>query len=121
MHFQVKPFSEDKLVTCILGEIFDVVIDIRLDSPTFLGHHSQILSSKNSKSLLIPAGFAHGFQALSDDCHILYLHSENYSPDYEKGLNPMDPNLNIKWPLFVEEISEKDKTNPFIDTNFVGI
>ncbi|KKK62451.1 hypothetical protein LCGC14_3004180, partial [marine sediment metagenome] len=86
MHFQYPPKAEIKLVKCVVGKVFDVAIDLRKNSPTFLQWHSEILSSKNMKIIYIPEGFAHGFQTLEDNCEILYLHSEFYSGESESGV-----------------------------------
>jgi dTDP-4-dehydrorhamnose 3,5-epimerase len=121
MHYQRPPYSEVKVVTCLKGKIFDVAVDIRMNSPTFLHWHGEILSSENKKSLYIPEGFAHGFQTLVDDSELLYLHSEFYKPDYESALNAFDPKLSIDWPLDVMDISKRDRTHDMIDKNFTGI
>lgn len=121
MHFQFPPQAETKIVSCLNGRIFDVVLDIRRDSETFLHWHAEELSSENRRSLYIPEGFAHGFQALSDECELLYLHTAPYSRDAEGALNAVDPSFAIAWPLAITEMSERDKTHPFIDANFRGI
>ena len=99
LHFQYPPHAEAKLVTCILGEIFDVAIDLRRGSSTFLKWHAERLSQANGRGLFIPAGFAHGFQTLTDDCRLIYLHSAPYAPESEGGLSARDPALRIEWPL----------------------
>ena len=104
MHFQREPHAEMKLVTCIRGEIFDVAMDVRAGSPTFLKWHGEILSADNCKALLIPEGFAHGFQTLTDDVELIYFHSAAYSPDAESGLNPNDRMLSIKWSLPIRPV-----------------
>lgn len=121
MHFQYPPYFESKVVTCVRGEIFDVVIDIRKDSPTFLQSHMEILSAQNQCGLMIPAGFAHGFQTLDEDSQLIYLHSTSHAPDAEGALNALDPALAIDWPMEISEISERDKTHRFIDTQFEGV
>jgi dTDP-4-dehydrorhamnose 3,5-epimerase len=121
MHYQIPPYSEIKLVTCIKGEIFDVVVDLRNGSPTFLKCHVELLSEKNSKSIIIPKGFAHGYQSLSDDVEMLYCHSESYLPKYEAGLNPKDQRLAINWPLSITQISKRDEDQMLIDDFFNGI
>ncbi|WP_211051339.1 dTDP-4-dehydrorhamnose 3,5-epimerase family protein [Parasphingorhabdus halotolerans] len=88
MHFQHPPAAEDKLVTCLSGEIFDVAVDMRRGSPTFLNWHGEILSAQNKRSLLIPKGFAHGFQALSSDCQLVYLHSAPFDSESEGACIP---------------------------------
>lgn len=121
LHFQHPPHCEDKLVSCLRGEIFDVAVDLRRDSPTFLKWHSEILSADNSKSLLIPQGFAHGFQTLTDDCELLYLHSRSYAAGAEGALQVSDPALAIAWPLAFADISERDSRHPALTAEFTGI
>ena len=121
MHFQHPPHAEIKVVTCLHGSVFDVAVDIRRDSPTFLRWHAQILSAENARSLLIPRGFAHGFQALGDDCELLYLHSDAYAPAAEGALNALDPLLAIGWPLELTELSDRDRAHPPIGADFHGI
>lgn len=121
LHFQHFPYAEKKLVTCLRGEIWDVAVDLRSDSPTFLKWHSVILSSENNKSFLIPEGFAHGFQTLSDDVEMLYCHSAAYSPDFEGGVHPQDPKLDIAWPLEIAELSKRDQMHKMIDSTFKGV
>lgn len=121
MHFQYPPDTETKIVRCIHGKIVDKIVDIRAGSPTFLHHFSIELSDENMDMLYIPKGFAHGFQSLEDDVEIMYLVTNYYSPENESGLNPLDPSLNIKWPLPIADISEKDKNRPYINKTFKGI
>lgn len=121
LHFQYPPHAETKLVSCLHGEIFDVAVDLRHGSPTFLHWHGVLLSAENRQSLLIPEGFAHGFQALSDDCELLYLHTAAYCPEAEGALNARDPILNISWPLPIGDFSERDSNHPFISQEFQGI
>jgi dTDP-4-dehydrorhamnose 3,5-epimerase len=112
MHFQRAPHAEIKLVTCIRGAVWDVAVDVRPESPTYLRWHAEELSASNGRSLLIPEGFAHGFQCLSDDVELLYCHSAAYAPAAEDGLNPRDPALAIAWPLPITEISARDAGRP---------
>ncbi len=121
MHFQYPPHAETKLVSCLQGEIFDVAIDLRRNSLTFLHWHGEILSAENRKSLLIPEGFAHGFQALTEDCELIYLHTAAYHPELEGALNAADPRLDIVWPLAVTDMSEKDRHYALIEQGFEGI
>jgi dTDP-4-dehydrorhamnose 3,5-epimerase len=121
MHFQHPPHGEVKLVSCLRGKIFDVAVDVRAGSPTFLQWQGEILCADNARSLLIPRGFAHGFQALEEDCELLYLHSAPYVPDAEGALNFGDPKLAIRWPLPVTDVSERDQTHPFIAPDYAGI
>ena len=121
LHFQLPPHSEIKMVSCIKGKIFDVIVDLRKNSKTFLQTYSEILSEKNQKSLIVPRGFAHGFQALEDNCEILYFHSENYNSDYEDGIKYNDPQLSIKWPKNITNISKRDDNFKLILENFKGL
>lgn len=121
MHYQLPPFSEIKMVRCIAGAVFDVIIDLREDSPTFLKWFGTELSAANKKMLYIPAGVAHGFQTLTDDCELIYHHSHFYVPGVEAGIKYDEPKVNIEWPLPVATISERDKQQPFLDDNFKGI
>jgi dTDP-4-dehydrorhamnose 3,5-epimerase len=115
MHYQDGNFAEDKYIMCLKGSVFDVAVDVRSDSETFLEWDSAILSSEEDKVMYIPKGVAHGFQALEDDCWLLYFHTEKYQPKSESGLNPLDPRLAIDWPLSVENISEKDKNRKSLE------
>ncbi len=121
LHFQYPPHTEAKIINCLKGEIFDVALDIRHASPTFLCWHAEILSADNRKSLLIPEGCAHGFQTLTEDCELMYLHTASYAPGAEGRLNAHDPRLAIKWPLNITEMSSRDLTSSYIDDQFEGI
>ena len=112
MHFQQEPHSEVKLVRCLKGAIWDVVIDIRKNSPTYCRWQAFELSGSNNRQLYIPKGFAHGFQALNDDTAISYLISEPYVPEAASGIRYNDPAFNIAWPLEVTAISKKDQGWP---------
>lgn len=120
LHFQHPPHAEMKLVTCLRGAVWDVAVDLRSESPTFLRWYALELSATNCRALLIPEGFAHGFQTLADDCELLYLHSSAYMPGAEAGLNPIDPRLSIGWPLAIAELSDKDANHPMLDHQFKG-
>lgn len=121
LHFQRPPKAEMKLVSCIRGEIWDVAVDIRIGSPTFLRWHAINLSQDNERALLIPEGFAHGFQALSDDVELIYCHSAPYSPSDEEGLSVLDASLEIRWPLPVVELSSRDAGYPSVTSVFKGV
>lgn len=121
MHFQYPPHAEAKVVSCLHGEVFDVAVDLRYKSPTFLNWHGVILTSNNRQSLLIPEGFAHGFQALTEDCELIYLHTAAYNSEAEGALNVTDPKLGIAWPLAITEISERDRGHKQIEQDFQGI
>jgi dTDP-4-dehydrorhamnose 3,5-epimerase len=121
LHFQYPPHAEKKLVNCLHGEIWDVAIDLRQNSPTFLKWHAEYLSAENHCALLIPEGFAHGFQTMTDDVQMLYLHSATYNEEAENGLNPTDPILSINWSLPIADLSQRDKNHPMISEPFIGI
>ena len=121
MHYQLPPHAEMKLVCCIRGAVLDVAVDLRASSPTFLQWHAVELSANNNDSLLIPEGFAHGFQALSDDIEMLYLHSSAYDKDHEAGLNPLDKRIAIPWPLPPHAISQRDLSHPPLNGHFEGV
>jgi len=121
MHYQLPPFSEMKLVSCIRGRVFDVAVDLRADSPTFLRWHGEVLSPDNRRALAIPEGFAHGFQTLDADCELLYLHSVPYLPEVERALNACDPRLGIDWPLPITDMSERDQGHTMLTEDFPGI
>lgn len=114
MHYQRQPHAEMKLVSCLRGEVLDVAVDLRQGSPTFLHWHAERLSADNGHALLIPPGFAHGFQALSDHAELLYCHSAAYVPGAEAGLNPLDPRLAIAWPLPPAGLSPRDAGQPWL-------
>ena len=115
MHLQFDKYSEYKLVTCIKGSIFDVVVDLRQESKTFLDFFSIELNQNEYLSLLIPPGFAHGFQTLVDNCDVLYAHSMDYRKNHEGGCSATDSNLGIKWPLEISFQSSRDKNLPLIE------
>jgi dTDP-4-dehydrorhamnose 3,5-epimerase len=121
LHYQVSPHSEAKLVRCISGKVHDVVIDLRKNSKTFLKSYALGLDSSKLNMILIPEGFAHGFQTLTDNCMMLYLHSNFYNASFERGIRFDDRAINIELPLSVTDISERDKNHPLIQKEFEGI
>lgn len=121
MHYQRPPHAEGKLLGCLRGRVFDVFVDLRAGSRTFLQWHGIELSADNAEMVYIPRGFAHGFQVLEPESELLYFHDAFYSPADEAGLNPLDPRLGIAWPLPVYELSKRDQEHPFIDDTFTGI
>jgi len=121
LHFQHPPHAETKLISCLRGEVFDVAVDLRAGSPTFLQWHGTVLSQSNQTSLVIPEGFAHGFQTLSADCEMLYVHTAAYEPTSEGSLQAQDPCLAILWPLPVADMSERDQNHPMLDAHYIGI
>jgi dTDP-4-dehydrorhamnose 3,5-epimerase len=121
MHYQLPPFSEIKLVRCIRGIVFDVIIDLRKDSATFLQWFGVELSAENKKMIYIPEGFAHGFQTLTDECELLYHHSEFYVQGVEAGIRYDDPLIKIEWPLPAGVMSKKDSQHPYLTKSFKGV
>lgn len=121
MHYQLPPASETKIIRCVQGEVFDVMIDIRAGSPTFMQWHGVELSKDNMRMVYIPEGFAHGFQTIADNAELIYHHSAFYSPEYEHGLKFDDPVLAIHWTLPAGYVSSKDQNYPFLGNNFKGI
>jgi len=121
IHFQHQPHTEAKLVSCIKGEVWDVAVDLRQGSQTFLQWYGQILSEDNLKAFVIPEGFAHGFQTLSDNCELIYLHSSQYELTAEAGLHPQDSRLAIDWVLPITAMSLRDSNHPKLSKKFLGI
>jgi dTDP-4-dehydrorhamnose 3,5-epimerase len=109
MHWQLPPYAETKLVRCTKGAIYDVIVDLREDSPTFLQWIAAELTAENRTALYVPKGFAHGFQTLEDNTEVFYQISNFYAPDYARGFRWNDPTFEINWPLEVSVISVKDK------------
>ena len=121
MHFQYPPHSELKFVRCIKGKIWDVAIDLRAGSATFLNWHAVQLTPSNNYMVAIPEGFAHGFQCLEAESELLYLHTAFYNHEAEGGINYGDPCLNITWPLPVTDLSLKDAQREFMKRGYKGI
>ena len=119
MHYRTPHRAETKIVNCIRGAVFDVVVDLRQNSSTFLEWHGEILSADTMRSILIPPGVAHGFQVLEPESELLYFHTEFYSADHEEGFSYRDPSVGIQWPLDVAVISRRDDELPCLDTDFV--
>lgn len=116
LHFQADPLPEGKLIRCLRGEVWDVVVDIRPDSPSKGAWESFYLSETSGDQLYVPEGFAHGFQCLSDDCHLFYQMSEFYVPDLARGIRWDDPDLAIDWPLECTCLSKRDEGLPLLNT-----
>jgi dTDP-4-dehydrorhamnose 3,5-epimerase len=114
MHYQLPPHTEAKLVRCIEGEIVDIIVDLRRQSPTFMKHEKFILNDRNRLQLYVPRGFAHSFQAISDNIEVSYLLSAAYAPAAASGLRYSDPRLGIEWPLPVSVISDRDASWPLL-------
>lgn len=121
LHYQRPPNAEMKLVSCLHGTAWDVAVDLRAESPTFLQWHAELLSAENGRAMLIPEGFAHGFQALTDQVELVYCHSAPYVYQAEAGLWPFDPTLSIAWPLPATEISTRDSGFSPISVDFEGV
>jgi len=121
MHFQTPPQAEIKLVRCVAGAVFDVIVDLRAASPTFLHWFGIELSAENQQMLYIPKGFAHGFQTLTANCQLIYCHSTDYAPDHEGAIRYNDPRINIRWPLPITDVSDRDASHPFLDDRFSGL
>lgn len=124
LHFQHPPYAEVKLVSCIAGRVFDVAVDLRHGSPTFLHWWGCELSAENGVALWIPSGCAHGFQALEDNSALIYLHSQPYVPEAEGVVHVHEPRLQpgaIAWPLPVEGLSTRDEQAPFLQGDFQGL
>ena len=112
MHYQLSPYEESKLVRCTRGAVYDVIVDLRRESNTYMKHYGVRLDSKNRSMLFIPEGFAHGFLTLKDNTEVFYQMSEFYSPDSAKGFRWNDPAFGIRWPHEVAVISERDRSYP---------
>jgi dTDP-4-dehydrorhamnose 3,5-epimerase len=121
LHYQFPPFAEVKVIRCVRGAVYDVAVDIRKESPTFLKHVVVELSQENNRMIYIPEGFAHGFQTLCDDTCLIYQHSAYYQPVAEGGIRYDDPKIAISWPLKVTDVSDKDKNLIFTDDFYEGI
>jgi len=115
MHYQLPPATEPKFIRCIRGAIWDVIIDVRPESPTYLEHFAIELSADNRTALYVPDMFAHGNQALTDGAELLYLVGEYYTPGYERGIRYNDPAIGIEWPVPVTIVSDKDASWPLLD------
>lgn len=112
LHYQTPPFAETKLVRCSRGAIYDVIVDLRPESPTFLQWHGVTLSAENHTMLYVPQGFAHGFQTLADNTEVFYQMSEFYAPACAQGLRWDDPQVQVQWPLAITVMSMKDQCYP---------
>lgn len=120
-HFQKPPFSEMKFIQCTNGSVLDIAIDLRADSKTFLQTFTYELSAENNIAVVIPEGFAHGFQVLMPNSELIYFHSSPYKKEYEDGINYQDPMFEIELPLPVKELSLRDQAFKYIDKNYKGI
>lgn len=120
MHFQRPPHAEMKMIRCLRGRVWDVAVDLRAGSPTFLRWHAEELAQDDAQMYVIPEGFAHGFQVLEPDSELLYLHTAFYHPPSEGGLRYDDPRLAIGWPLPPQDLSPRDLSHPLLDADFTG-
>ena len=120
LHYQRKK-PQGKLVRVVTGSVFDVAVDIRKGSSTYLQWHAEILSEENQRTLYVPDGFAHGFQTLAHNCEVLYCSTTKYMCESEGALNATDPRLNIQWPLSITERSDRDNAHPMITDLFEGV
>lgn len=121
LHYQLPPHAERKLVSCLRGAVWDVAVDLRAGSPTFLQWHAEELSAENGRALLIPPGCAHGFQTLSDDVEMLYCHSHRHVPEAERGIAPTEPRLALPWPLPLVQLSARDQAWPALTPQDGGL
>ncbi len=108
MHYQAAPHEEAKIVSCVRGSIFDVIVDIRPNSPTYKKWYGAELTAKNHSMLYVPKGFAHGFQTLEDDCEVFYMMGEYYHPESARGMRWDDDQVGIEWPIKITSISKSD-------------
>jgi dTDP-4-dehydrorhamnose 3,5-epimerase len=121
IHFQVAPSTEAKLVSCVRGRVWDVAVDLRRQSQTFLQYVGLELSASQANALLIPPGFGHGFQTLEDDTELIYVHSSSYDANADSGISPFDKSINVDWPLNVTEVSPRDLRLPHVNSSFEGL
>lgn len=121
MHYQKVPHAEMKFVRCITGRVWDVAVDIRKDSPTFLHWYAEELTPERGNMLVIPEGCAHGFQVLEENSTLLYMHTAAYAPNAEGGISYLEPRVGIEWPLPVQDVSNRDTKHPFLSDAFCGI
>jgi len=121
LHYQYPPAAEMKLIYCLRGKVWDVALDIRKNSSTYLYWVAEELTENKPILWVIPEGCAHGFQVLEPNSELLYLHTSFYRPEYERGVRYNDPEIIINWPLPVSDISQRDKNHPLIDENYPGL
>lgn len=121
LHYQLPPNAEAKLIRCVRGAVFDVIVDLRAGSPTQFCWHGEVLSDVNNRMMYVPEGFAHGFQALSDGAEVSYQSSAPYTPDSERGIRYNDPKTGITWPVHEVIVSQKDAAIPSLESTFGGI
>jgi dTDP-4-dehydrorhamnose 3,5-epimerase len=121
LHYQRPPHAEMKLITCLNGRVWDIALDLRAGSRTFLQWHAEELTPSNSRMIVIPEGCAHGFQVLEPGSELLYFHTAFYNSESEGGVRPTDPRLEIPWPLSISDLSQRDRNHPLLTDDFVGL
>jgi len=121
LHYQQPPHAEMKMVRCLRGRVWDVAVDLRSESPTFLKWYAHELNPADAQMMVIPEGFAHGFQTLSENVSLLYCHTAPHNSAAEAALNAQDPRLAIQWPIAITELSARDTNHPLIDPKFNGV
>ena len=121
MHFQQPPYAEMKLIRCLRGRVWDVAVDLRANSPTFLQWHAEELSATKMRMFVIPEGCAHGFQVLDPESELLYLHTAMYNKASEGAVRYNDTRLSIPWPIPVTDLSERDLNHPLLSASYTGI
>ena len=121
LHYQIPPLADAKILTCLRGRIFDVVVDLRRGSPTFLTWHGVELAGGDGVSVVVPTGLAHGYQLLDDSCELLYVHGERYHQSSEGGVHPEDPMLGVRWPEEISRMSDRDHNHSMLDSDWTGI
>jgi dTDP-4-dehydrorhamnose 3,5-epimerase len=121
LHYQAAPSTEAKLVSCVAGDVWDVAVDLRRGSPTYMDWHGERLSADDGAAVMIAPGFAHGFQTLSEHAVLIYCHSAPYDPAAERGLHPLDPRVGIEWPHRPRDLSNRDAAFELIGDDFEGI
>jgi dTDP-4-dehydrorhamnose 3,5-epimerase len=121
LHYQAPPSAEAKWVRCLKGRVWDVALDVRRGSSTFLQWQAVELSAALGNMVFLPEGLAHGFQVMEENSELLYLHSNYHSPEHERAIRWDDPRAAINWPLHVTDLSERDKSHPYMDETFEGV
>jgi dTDP-4-dehydrorhamnose 3,5-epimerase len=121
MHYQLPPYAESKLIWCVVGVVFDVLVDLRFGSPTFLETFEREISSERQEGILAPEGIAHGFQTLTDHVEMLYCHSAPFRTRSQANVNPLDQRIAISWPLAITNMSQKDSNSAFLSEDYKGI
>lgn len=121
VHFQLAPYTEAKLITCLSGAVFDVAVDLRRTSPNFLRYYSTRLDAKDPSTFFVPEGFGHAFQVLEAPATLVYLHSQPYVPASSGGIRPDDPLIAIDWPIQIRQVSHQDQNWPILTAAFEGL